>query len=371
MTEHLPKSEGWRMKCWLSCKNIKKENNRRYHIIVSIALFLELGQRKLNDMGYGLSRIRPITFDDDAFQTTNNRAKDRAPTSTPRKKRNEANDIPTTEMSQQDGNTKSHNTNLLISNTSSNEPVSRFVPSQPNSTGSSSQGTDSSNTTTVHYEKLNGGHQGKCVSIQTSPKNTVSTGTAFATQTANQKALQVEGTQTTPPSSPRKPTSTGETQTSPSKDEPHRQLGQDQPDHSQEHQPTGATTSQGKKTKKSTTEALPHPVPSTGPPVGPRNDFPSRNLGTGRPTIQCTACSANIHTGEGNTHMTIIVQHVKITTMLHTCVGLEDKPPTTKVNRARGVHRHASTVEAWNTAHPTAEGDLGTIRNNHTVHPNP
>ena len=169
------------------------------------------------------------------------------------------------------------------------------MPSQPNNTGSSSQETDSSNTTTVYYGKLNGGCQDKCVSIQMSPKNTVSTGTATATQTGNGKALQVEGIQTTPPSSPRKLTSTGETQTSPSKDEPHRQLGQHQPDCRQECQPTGATTSQGKKTKKSTTEALPHSGPSAGPPVGPRNDFSSRNLGTGRPTIQCTACGEYSH----------------------------------------------------------------------------
>ena len=119
--------------------------------------FSRIRSEELNDMGYGLSRISPITFNDDAFQMPNNRAKDRALTSTPRKKRNEANDIPITETSQQNGNMKPHNTNLLISNTGSNEPVSRFMPSQPNNTGSSSQGTDSSNTTTVYYEKLNGG----------------------------------------------------------------------------------------------------------------------------------------------------------------------------------------------------------------------
>ena len=73
------------------------------------------------------------------------------------------------------------------------------------------------------------------------------------------------------------------------------QLGQDQLNHSQECQLTGATTSQGKNTKKSTTEALPHPGPSRGPPVGLRNDFSSRNLGTGRPTIQCTACGEYSH----------------------------------------------------------------------------
>ena len=56
--------------------------------------------------------------------------------------------------------------------------------------------------------------------------------------------------------------------------------------------------------------------------------------------------------------------------MLHTCAGLIDEPQTTKVNRARGIHRYVSTVEALNTAHPTAVGDLGTIGNNHVVHPN-
>ena len=62
-----------------------------YHIIVSAVPFLELDQRQLNDMGFGLNRISPITFDDYAFQMPNNRAKGRALTSTPRKKRNEAN----------------------------------------------------------------------------------------------------------------------------------------------------------------------------------------------------------------------------------------------------------------------------------------
>ena len=66
--------------------------------------------------------------------------------------------------------------------------------------------------------------------------------------------------------------------------------------------------------------------------------------------------------------MIITVQHVKTMTMLHTCAGLIDKPQTTKVNMARGVHRY---VEALSTAHPTALGDLGTIGNNHMVHSNP
>ena len=40
----------------------------------------------LNDMGYGLNRISPITFDGDAFQTPDNRTQGRALMSTPRKK---------------------------------------------------------------------------------------------------------------------------------------------------------------------------------------------------------------------------------------------------------------------------------------------
>ena len=188
--------------------------------------FSRIRSEELNDMGYCLSSISPITFDYDAFQMPNNRARDRAPTLTPRKRKNEANNRPTTQTPQQDGNNKSPNTN-----TSSNEPTDRFVPSQPNNNSSSSQGTDSSNTTMVYYEKSNGEHQGKCASIQMSPRNTISTGAANTTHTTNQKALQVDGTQTTPPSSPRKPTSTGETQTSPPKDGPCKQLGQDQPDH--------------------------------------------------------------------------------------------------------------------------------------------
>ena len=50
-----------------------------------------------------------------------------------------------------------------------------------------------------------------------------------------------------------------------------------------------------KKNKKSTSEAPPCPGPSTGSSVGPRNDFMSRNLGTGRPTIQCTTCGEYSH----------------------------------------------------------------------------
>ena len=53
--------------------------------------FSRIRSEELNNKGYGLSRISPITFDNDAFQMLCIRAKDRALTSTPRKKKNEAN----------------------------------------------------------------------------------------------------------------------------------------------------------------------------------------------------------------------------------------------------------------------------------------
>ena len=216
--------------------------------------------------------------------------------STPRKRRNEVNTetFLSRQVPQQEVNAKSYNAELSIAGNGPNVPSSRFVPPQPNNTGSSSQDTDNLNTTTVYYEM--GEHQNKTTSIQTSPKYPGSTETTTATQTANKKASQVGGTQTTPPPSPKKSTSTGGTQTSPTGNL-HWQVGQGQLDHNQdkEGQPINTTSNKGKKSKKSTSEVPPCPGPSTGPSLGPRNDFTSRNLGTGRPTIQCMACGEYSH----------------------------------------------------------------------------
>ena len=48
--------------------------------------FSRLHSFELNDIGYGLNRISPITFDEDALQTPDNRTQGRAPMSMPRKK---------------------------------------------------------------------------------------------------------------------------------------------------------------------------------------------------------------------------------------------------------------------------------------------
>ena len=53
--------------------------------------FSTIRSEELNNMGYGLSKISPITFDGDAFQPPSNRTHDNALTSTPRKRRNEDN----------------------------------------------------------------------------------------------------------------------------------------------------------------------------------------------------------------------------------------------------------------------------------------
>ena len=229
--------------------------------------FSRIRSEELNNMGYGSSKISPITFDGDAFQTPSNRAQDGALTLTPRRRRNEVNaeSIPPAQAPQQDGNAKPYNAELSVAGNGSNKPSSRFVPPQPNNTDSSSQEMDNLNTTTVYYEKSTGKHQKKSTSIQTSPRHPESRGTTTATQTTNKKASQVGRTQTTPPPSPKKSTSTGGTQTSPPKGNSHRQVDQGQLDHNQEGQAANTTSSKGKKTKKLTSEAPPHPGPSTGP----------------------------------------------------------------------------------------------------------
>ena len=58
-------------------------------ILVFVVPFSRIRSDELNDMGYGLNRISPITLEGDMFQTPGYRTQDTAPMSTPRKKRNE------------------------------------------------------------------------------------------------------------------------------------------------------------------------------------------------------------------------------------------------------------------------------------------
>ena len=74
------------------------------------------------------------------------------------------------------------------------------------------------------------------------------------------------------------------------------QGNQDQPDCNQaenddQQAQDNRGTGKGKKNKKKPSQdGTPHPGTSHGANVIPRMDFQSRNLGTGRPTIQCTSC---------------------------------------------------------------------------------
>ena len=68
------------------------QENQNQHDVSNTSFhssFSRIRYDELNDMGYGLSRISPITLEGDSFQTRKNKTQDTALMSTPRKKRNE------------------------------------------------------------------------------------------------------------------------------------------------------------------------------------------------------------------------------------------------------------------------------------------
>ena len=91
----------------------EKEQNMSHNSFHSS--FSRIRLEELNDMGYGLSKISPITFNGDAFQTPSNRAQDGALTLTPRR-RNEVNteSVPPAQAPQQDGNATPYNAELSV-----------------------------------------------------------------------------------------------------------------------------------------------------------------------------------------------------------------------------------------------------------------
>ena len=64
-----------------------QENNEQHDVANAsfCSSFSRIRSNELNDMGYGLSRISPITFEGDVFQTLKNKTQEAGPTSTPRK----------------------------------------------------------------------------------------------------------------------------------------------------------------------------------------------------------------------------------------------------------------------------------------------
>ena len=277
-------------------------------------------------MGYGLNRISPITFAGDAFQTPDNMTQGQVPTSTPRKKGKETSSevehesqpmnktYPLKQAPRQDNHPRS---NSYDADTSARDidapcqPIGHFMPPRQahpadnSPSGSQDDSNQNHNETTVFngqpQQKLtsSGQDQPSNTGIQTSP---VFTGITGATQTSLRHKTQVGGTQTTPPASPKKSTSSGCTQTTPPQSTHQDQGTQGQLDNNhedweeQQAQYGSKGKSKGKKGKKKhVQDTASYPGPSGGPNVVPRTDFQSRNLGTGKPTIQCTACEEYTH----------------------------------------------------------------------------
>ena len=117
---------------------IMQEHQEKEQQNISHNSFSRIRSEELNDMGYGLSKISPITFNRDAFQMPSNRAQDGALTLRARRRRNEVNieSIPPAQAPQQDGNAKPYNAELSVAGNGSNKPSSRFLPPQANNTGS-------------------------------------------------------------------------------------------------------------------------------------------------------------------------------------------------------------------------------------------
>ena len=189
------------------------------------------------------------------------------------------------------------------------QPLGHFIPpgqsNPPHNNPSSSEGdsNQNQNNTTVFQGQT---HQ-RSVNTGTGinqPSNTTlaPTGITGTTQTSPRRNTQVGGTQTTSPPSPRKHTSLGGTQTTPPWDT-HQDKGiQGQldcnqvTDDDQQNQDSGKGKGKSKKSKKKPSQdATPHPGTSQGTGTVPRMEFNSRNLGTGRPSIQCTACGEYTH----------------------------------------------------------------------------
>ena len=136
--------------------------------------YSRIRSEELNNMGYGLSKISPITFDGDAFQTPSNRAQDNAPMSTPRKRRNEVNteSFLSRQVPQQSENPMSYNAELSMAGNGASKPSGRFIPlqPQPSITDNSCQDNENSNMTSL-LQEVNWWTSNKMTGMQMSPRD--------------------------------------------------------------------------------------------------------------------------------------------------------------------------------------------------------
>ena len=114
------------------------QENQEQHDISNASFhssFSRIRSDELNDMVYGLSRISPITFKGDAFETPNNRTQDRAPMSTPSKKRkalvNRSFPVNQVQIQEEQPRYKSYDAVMYITGMDRVEPFGRFIPPCP------------------------------------------------------------------------------------------------------------------------------------------------------------------------------------------------------------------------------------------------
>ena len=249
------------------------QENQEQHDVSNVSFcssFSRIRSDELNDMGYGLSRISPITLEGDVFQTLKNKTQDTALMSTLRKKRSElinktfpVNQVP---RQHEQPRSKSYDAKLSITGDGQAEQLGRFIPPCPtnadNFAAGSSEDSQNLNQTTVFNGKSTGTDQPRNTCMQTSPGKPTTTGITRVTQTAPKKVSQTGGTQTTPPPSTRRSTLTGETQTTPLQNnvEDHGVQGQPDCNHISEDllaHNTASNPGKGKKNKKSTYDIPP------------------------------------------------------------------------------------------------------------------
>ena len=202
------------------------QENQEQHDISSASFhssFSRIRSDGLSDMGYGLSKISPITFERDVFQTPKNQTQDTPLPSTPRKKRNEIinKTFPVNQVlrQQEQPRSKSYDAELSVTDEGAAKLFGRFIPPCPtnadNFAAGSSEDSQNFNQTTVFNGKSTGTDQPRNTGMQTSPSEPVPAGITGVMHSSPRKVSQTGGTQTIPPLSPKRSTSTGETQTTP------------------------------------------------------------------------------------------------------------------------------------------------------------
>ena len=163
-----------------------QENQEQHNISNTrfCSSFSRIRSDELNNMGYGLSRISPITFEGDVFQTPKNQTQDTALTSTPRNKRNEIinKTFPVNQVlrQQEQPRSKSYDAQLSVTGEGAAKPFGRFIPPCPtnadNFAAGSSEDSQNFNQITVFNGKSTGTDHSRNTGMQASPGESAPTG---------------------------------------------------------------------------------------------------------------------------------------------------------------------------------------------------